>query len=76
MSVHAQRIIRAYHGELPKDILQLLNTIAVLQEDKASWFFDGSLDTLATYLGDLGGMFFVTKTGDVYITHHNSWGAR
>jgi hypothetical protein len=75
MSAHRQRYIYQYHGTLPEPLKKILDYIACPDEESTTtrWFYDGGLDQFAEKWPSI---FYVTKEGDIYVTQHDSWGAR
>ena len=77
MSSHNHYTIRAYHGELPKKLSDILDYIACPQGgdvggELGTWFYDGGLDNFAR---EWPGIFYVK--GDIlWVTQFNNFNQR
>jgi hypothetical protein len=78
MSTHRQRLVYSFHGPLPSKLVTILDShlCRVVDSDvhaPTRWFTDAGLDEFARIWPNI---FLVDTDGDIWVTQHNSFGAR
>jgi hypothetical protein len=66
------RFVYLYHGKLPPKLEAILDEIAPIRADYDERIYSGSLDDFAKKWP----ANFAVMRGTIFVTQHNSWGAR